>query len=264
MIKLRTTFMVIFTLLVFAASCYLLAFGSAILCCSPRYPGQGIWQYQRFFYGLLPLFCGAIAFRGAWRHLARALVSRRALWVVGCMLTLVAGVIDLALFVKLRGDPDDGIKLAWSPGTSTFNWSRGEVRVPPGFIYTADHGIDTFVGHFTSPDGAVLIGYDIGELAAEHGGVGSKETLRDGSRVRIGRLTHFDANGTRFFAKVSFPDNGCANFFLDSASAMDASAIDFIARSFRPIGSAPAWLRPLLPEVMRSDCRQRFKVHLEF
>jgi len=117
------------------------------------------------------------------------------------------------------------------------------------------------MGYFTSQDGNIVITHDIGELAGEHGGMGKSETLIEGSRVRVGRATSSDDNGhATFFSKVSFPDSGCANFYLESPNEKDAAAIEFIARSFRPTGWAPSWVRPLLPEVFRSDCRYRFEL----
>jgi hypothetical protein len=92
------------------------------------------------------------------------------------------------------------------------------------------------MGHFTSPDGKVVIEYDIGELASEHGGMGKSETLTEGSRVRVGRAVRSGGGLTTFFSKVSFPDSGCANFYLESPNEKDAAAIEFIAGSFRPTG----------------------------
>ena len=64
--------------------------------------------------------------------------------------------------------------------------------MPAGFTYARETGIDTFVGLFTSEDGRLVIEHDIGELAAEHGGMGNLETLVEGSRVRFGSVTHDD------------------------------------------------------------------------
>ena len=87
------------------------------------------------------------------------------------------------------------------------------------------------------------------------------ETLIEGSRVRFRRVTHDDEKGgKKYFFKVSFPDASCANFYLESTSEKDAAIIEFIARSFRPRRWVPASLRPLLPEVLRSDCRYLVKL----
>ena len=177
--------------------------------------------------------------------------------LVFCTLLIAGSAI---CFAKYKGRHDERIRLAWSDESCTFSWGSGEIRLPAGFTYKREHGMDTFVGRFTSQDGNLVIHYDIGELAGEHGGVGRSETLKEGSRVRVGRARS-DAEGhTAFFAKVSFPDNGCANFYIESANENDLAVIDFLARTFRPIGSTPSWVRPLLPEVLRSDCRYRFKL----
>ena len=71
-------------------------------------------------------------------------------------------------------------------------------------------------------------------------------------------MTRKAARNTSF--KVSFSDASSANFYLESANERDSAIIQFIARSFRPRGWVPAFLRPLLPEVLRSDCRYRVRL----
>jgi hypothetical protein len=133
--------------------------------------------------------------------------------------------------------------------------------MPGGFTYARETGIDTSMGRFTSEDGGLVVEHDIGELAAEHGGMGNLEKLIEGSRVRYGSVAHDDEKGGKeYFFKVSFPDASCANFYLDSTNEKDAAIIEFIAHSFRPRGWVPFFLRPLLPEVLRSDCRYRVKL----
>ena len=71
--------------------------------------------------------------------------------------------------------------------------------------------------------------------------------LHEGSRVRVVRATYTNAKGdTEHFFKVSFPDSGCANFYLESTNEKDAAVIDFIARSFRPRGLTPSFIRSCL------------------
>ena len=125
--------------------------------------------------------------------------------------------------------------------------------------------LDASVGQFTSHEGKLVIEYDIGELEGEHGGMGELETLTEGFRVRSGRVTRrVGEAGTSFFASASFPDSGCANFYLESPREEDSAAIDVIAKSFRPRGGTPSWALPLLPEVVRSDCRYRFQLPVAF
>ena len=133
--------------------------------------------------------------------------------------------------------------------------------MPAGFSYAPLNGIDTLMGRFTSEDGSLVVEHDIGELAGEHGGMGNLETLTEGSRVRFGSVVDSDERGGKtYFSKVSFPDAGCANFYLESTREKDVALIRFIARSFRPKGWVPSFLRPLMPEVLRSDCRYRIKL----
>ena len=217
---------------------------------------------EKFFYGLLPLCVGVVGLTYCSRYWASIFIRRRNAWLAGCILAGFAITLDLTLFWKYRGRQDDGIRVTWKNESGTFAWGSGEVRLPAGFTYKVDDGIDTFVGHFTSQDGKLVIQHDIGEFAGEHGGLGrsDSETLKEGSRVRVGRA-RTDAQGrTAFYAKVSFPDNGCANFSLESANENDLAVIDFIARTFHPIGSIPSWVRPLLPEFVRSDCRYRLEL----
>jgi hypothetical protein len=175
-----------------------------------------------------------------------------------CAVVILALVVDSVAYAKFHGHQDDRLHVVWTRTTGVFSWGPGAVRVPPGFSYEKLHGIDTLMGRFISEDGRLVLEYDIGELAGEHGGMGNSETLREGSRVKVGSATYVNREGqTKRFFKVSFPDNGCANFYLESSSEKDAAVIDSIATSFRPLGWTPPFLRPLLPEMLRSDCRYR-------
>jgi hypothetical protein len=156
--------------------------------------------------------------------------------------------MDTIVFLKLRGRQDERIHLDWQKESAVFSWGTREVKMPAGFTYARETGIDTFIGRFTSEDGSLVIEHDIGELAAEHGGMGNLETLIEGSRVRFGSVAHDDEKGRKeYFFKVSFPDASCANFYLESTNEKDSAIIQFIARSFRPRGWVPSFLRPLLP-----------------
>ena len=250
-----------FCVLMFAVACYWLAFGVAIFCCAPVSPRGGFWRPERLFYGLLPMCASIAIFLFVFRLWARAYVRRRNAWLVGWAVAISAVFLDFTLFLKYRGRGDEQIKLVWKGESNTFSWGRGEIKLPAGFSYKADHGIDTVVGYFTSQDGRLVIQHDIGEYAGEHGGMGKSETLTAGSRVRVGRAVISDGKGgSTIFSIVSFPDSGCANFYLESPIEKDTAVIEFIARSFRPIGWTPAWMGPLLPEVLRSDCRYRFQL----
>jgi hypothetical protein len=204
MIKPKTIFVMAFCAFMFAALCYLLAFGGAVFCCAPARPGKGFWQPEKFFYGLLPMFASIVAFAFTFQLWARAFIRQRNAWLVWGVVAIFAVVLDFSLFLKYRGRQDERIKLVWKGESGAFSWGSGEVKLPAGFTYKANHGIDTFVGQFTSQDGNLVIEHDIGELAGEHGGMGKSETLTEGSRVRVGRAIRHDDNGrTTFFSKVS-------------------------------------------------------------
>ena len=180
--------------------------------------------------------------------------------LVAGALTVTCGVGLYAQYLRIRsGDAD--IKLVWAAETGQFDWAKGSIYVPVGFRHTKDHGIDTLTGRLTSSDGRTIIHYDIGYLAGEHGHVGTQEYLVNGARVRLAlRLPIIEEAPTRYFSSVSFPDNGCANFYADSADGDDApSIIERIATSFRPHGAIPSWIRPILPEPLRRDCRYRWR-----
>jgi hypothetical protein len=130
---------------------------------------------------------------------------------------------------------------SWDEKSATFRWQQGEVRLPPGYQYKVGSGIDSFAGSFTSPGGSLIVRHDIGSMAgayaARDGALFFEERTVAGARVWIGRKDETAPNGHTTLMAVTFPDSGCANFFLWPARAEDAAVIDSIARSFRPIGS---------------------------
>jgi hypothetical protein len=128
---------------------------------------------------------------------------------------------------------------SWNPRSGVFAWWGGQVTLPDGFKYEQEGG-DTFVGQFTSSDGKVIIHHDIGGYAGAwarlRGAYAFEERVIEGARVWTAQRTWPTGPGTRdsiLFA-VTFPDNGCANFYLTSSNLKDAASIDRIARSFRP------------------------------
>ena len=137
---------------------------------------------------------------------------------------------------------------SWNSKTATFAWWGGHVTVPVGFTYQVDQGTDTFEGHFTSPDGRLSVRHDIGGYAGAWASPGEasffEERMIEGARVWIAKREVPDGKGgqtTR--VAVTFPDCGCANFFLESSKLQDAALIEAIARSFRPKGrSSPGAL----------------------
>ena len=129
----------------------------------------------------------------------------------------------------------------WDSRSATFTWSAGEVKLPSGFAYAPDRGTDTFEGHFTSRDTRVVVRHDIGGYAgcwaSRQRALVFNETVVDGFRILTAKRDWPDGKGGRtVLVAVTFPEAGCANFFLESANAEDAKIIDFIARSFRGRG----------------------------
>ncbi len=128
----------------------------------------------------------------------------------------------------------------WDAASGRFCWAEGELAVPPGFQYLPDWGTDTFVGHFTSRDGQVVISHDIGSHAdtwarQDKQSTSFHEDMVDGARVWVVRrdLSGGPAGRVSHFA-VTFPDSGCANFYMESSKPEDGQVIEFMARSFRP------------------------------
>lgn len=130
---------------------------------------------------------------------------------------------------------------SWDETSSKFVWWGGEVRLPKGFSYRVDQGTDTFEGHFSSADGAVVVRHDIGSYAgawaSRKRGLAFNERFVEGARVWTAKRDWPDGQGGRtVLVVVTFPDSGCANFFAESSSSKDAATIEFIANSFRPKG----------------------------
>lgn len=141
---------------------------------------------------------------------------------------------------------EERLQAKWDPASGVFSWGAGSIRMPHGFRHRRVSGIDTLMGEFVSANGLVVIQYDIGWLAGEHGSSGaSTESIRSGSRVRLAKSG----------LAVSFPDHGCAYFRLIEDKGDGTATIRSIADSFAPRSSIPAML--VLPEALRSDCRYR-------
>jgi hypothetical protein len=106
--------------------------------------------------------------------------------------------------------------------------------------------MDTFVGRFISQDRRVVVQHDIGGYAGVYasrvGASGFEEWAVDGARVWTAQK---ELRDHKLIVAVTFPDSGCANFILESATPGDAGIIDFIAHSFRPKGHAHSDPGPL-------------------
>ncbi len=129
---------------------------------------------------------------------------------------------------------------SWDERSVTFGWWGGVVKLPAGYTYQVDQGADTFEGHFTSPDGKLVINHDIGGYAGafakrRNDAFFFEERIEEGSRVWITRRRWPDGKGgTTTLMAATFPDGGCANFFLTSSKIEDFEPIAQVARSFRP------------------------------
>ena len=190
-----------------AATFYLVAVGVAVLLgVPPTQRGHGFWRPEKFVYGLLPVFATPAILAITLRCWVRLFARRRNAWLTACGVAVFAVPMDTIVFLKLRGRQDEKIHLDCQKESAVFSWGTGQVKIPSGFTYAREIGIDTFVGRFTSENGSLVIEHDIGKLAAEHGGMANLETLIEGSRVRFGRVTRDDEKGGKeFFFRVSFP-----------------------------------------------------------
>ena len=98
-----------------------------------------------------------------------------------------------------------------------------------------------------STDGKIIVRHDIGGYAGvfanRREAVTFEERVIDGSRAWIAQRKWPDGRGgTTFMFAVTFPDNGCANFFLTSNNVADVWPIENIAQSFRPKGKSDGGL----------------------
>jgi hypothetical protein len=241
----------------FAAAFGLLAFGAVTYVAAPSDPGHGLWTLERLIWGVLPMCGSATLYVCGSRRWACAYVRQRKAWfVAGAMVVLFTAIFDCVLYLNFRSEPDAGIKVSWDSKSGSFNWGRGQVKLPPGFTYASRAGSDSAVGEFSAESGTTVITHDIGELG---GGLSSplvSEMLIEGSRVRFDHTTHVNESGkTRFRFELSFPDSGCAKFSLESFDESKKAILTSIADSFHPADSGFSWIRPYLPEVLRSDCR---------
>ena len=156
-------------------------------------------------------------------------MARWKAWVSVGLGGLVVAVLGLLEYYRRLASPGFA---EWNWQTGRFAWGSGEVRLPHGFFYTADMGMDSDVGHFTGPGGRVVIRHDIGAYAGAWA-----------TPCRSLMVEAWEANGARvwlgasaYSVAVTFPDSGMANFWVERVDREAIQVLEALARSFRPVG----------------------------
>lgn len=131
--------------------------------------------------------------------------------------------------------------VSWDSASGTFRWAGGEVRVPAGLAYNRIES-DTLEGEFVAKSGRMVIHHDIGSAAgawaqrlnAEF----FEERVVEGARVWVAERKRGGEGVAEMLAAVTFPDNGCANFFVIAKGPGYRAAMEKVAASFRPRNAA--------------------------
>jgi len=144
----------------------------------------------------------------------------------------------------------------WNPRSGEFHWPAGKVTLPRGMSY---HSLNPpYEARLSSPGTFLNIARSRLNIEfSAHECPGAKlwseerpyengarlqfeERAVEGGRVWIGRGDPHPGRrrpgGNWVLGAVTFPDAGCATFYLDSNSSKDAAVIDEIVRTFRPVG----------------------------
>jgi hypothetical protein len=129
----------------------------------------------------------------------------------------------------------------WDAEAGAFAWAGGEVRLPAGLQYNRIES-DTFEGEFVAKSGRIVIHHDIGTTAGAWAQSLNaeffEERMVDGARVWVAQRKRGGQGEPETLVAVTFPDNGCANFFAVAREALNRSVIESIAASFRPRNTA--------------------------
>lgn len=193
------------------------------------------WWTANIQYGWLAIPALIAALLGAVIAVAvlrifRQRVTWSAFWRTAVINVLMIG-LSLYGVERMSRPPLD----VWNPDTGRFAWWAGQVTLPPGYTHHARYGGDSYAGYFVSPDERLTVEFDIGGYAGHFANRKDadyfEEGMVNGARVWIAKCC--SSHGTGTYA-VTFPDSGCANFFLHSSKDADAAVIYSIARSFRP------------------------------
>ncbi len=120
-----------------------------------------------------------------------------------------------------------------------------------GLSYRDATGVDSFEGQFYSLDETLVIEHDIGAYAGAWAqrvdALAFEEGVVDGARVWIAELPWGPARDRRKLAAVTFPDNDCANFYVESFDHTGIELVRKIASSFRPTRT----------KISANSCKQR-------
>lgn len=131
----------------------------------------------------------------------------------------------------------------FDPATDRFVWYSGEVTMPARFWRHVLIPTDTFEGVLVgTSDRKLDLYHDIGGVYAgayanPKEALRFEERSRDGARIWLAHRWSGPPNNRQFKMAVTFPDSGCANFFLYTKDSRDWDVVDFIARSYRPRGT---------------------------
>ena len=155
-------------------------------------------------------------------------------------ITLCAVCVALFAWFYWQPNSPSGKSTRWNQRESTFEWPGGSVRLPSGYKHRKEIGGDTDAGQFTSPDGSVVVRYDIGGYAGNFSHQKASDRLEErianGARVWYSERAWPDPpHLSTTLVSVTFTDNGCANFFTDVLNLADARVIHLIAETFRPV-----------------------------
>jgi len=109
----------------------------------------------------------------------------------------------------------------------------GDVTLPKGFTHKPRKGIDSQVGSFISPDGSLVIDYDIGPFAGVYA---RRRGASEFSEAQIGGTTMMIELRGQPPSKVfiTFPAYGPTNFSAAVRGGSDIEIVKEIAVSFKP------------------------------
>jgi hypothetical protein len=110
----------------------------------------------------------------------------------------------------------------------------GMVDLPPGFTHARDRGIDSYVGHFISADGHLIIQYDIGADSGVYATHPDGEVLSS-SEVKVNdskALIVLVRRNNEKHLIISFPE-GSVNFFAKVENDADIETVRKLVLSFR-------------------------------